>query len=173
MPTAGFAGIDSMIVSAGDGIYSTPIRVDVTVATSPPAPAAPAAEALSSEPAPTIAPAACRLAPVVSKPAVASAHGPASYRNGTLSFELACADPATACAGRFALSAMLRGARRSLGSRTATLAPGTTARVAVAISPAGRRLLRSRAGRTIPLRVSWTADGVQRRVTTVSLHIPR
>ena len=43
--------------------------------------------------------------------------------------------------------------------------------MAVSIPAAGRKQLRTRAGRTIPLRVVLTLNGLH-SVTTVSLHVP-
>jgi hypothetical protein len=165
-------------VSARDGVYTTPIRVSISVTGPLPAPIPVTPEAQSLETAPgaaAVAPAI--VAPVARRSTAATVRGPLSVRHGMLSIALRCTDRTTACTGRLGLSAMLKGARRSLGTHAATIAPGASARVAVAIPGATRKLLRARAGGILRLRVAFTtasADGGTRTVTeTVSLQLPR
>jgi hypothetical protein len=175
-PAAGFSGTDAFTVAASDGIYTAPIAITVSV-TAPvvPSPAAPALESATVVTPPAVAPAA--ITPALSTPLSATVGGPVSFRTGRLSIDLLCLDPLTSCSGRVALSAVLAGARRSLGIGSATIGPGRHRTISIAVPLAARRRLRARAGTTISLRVLFVAagtNGVARPwMRTVRLRLPR
>jgi hypothetical protein len=173
LPDAGFAGVDTFTVAAGDGLRSTEFRVSVTVAApvaaapapavEPPAaaaPAAPSAEALQAPP----PAAAMGLATMV---------GRATMAGGAISIALRCTGPAVACRGSARLSATLRGRARALGTRALALAAATRASIRVRIPQRARAALGGLAGRTIALRVVLASDAGGRVVTVTPLHVPR
>ena len=89
VPGAGFRGDESLIVSARDGVYSTPIRVSISVTAPAPSPLPLTPEAQSLETAPAAAAVAPAIAaPVARRSTAAIVHGSRLLRDGSLSITL-------------------------------------------------------------------------------------
>ena len=144
---AGFTGTDSFTVSASDGTLVTQAGFTISV-----------------------------TAPVTTPPA-ATVSGPVALTTSTVSVGLSCASTTASCAGTVSLSSILSGTSYSLGAQQVTLAPSQKATVSIPIPAATRTKLRSYAGKTISINVTFTttsSDGTQHPATTIfKVTVPR
>jgi hypothetical protein len=169
LPNAGFAGAETILVAASDGIASTPFTVTVSVA---PAPAAPLALAVEAAPA-----AAPPVVPAVASSSAAShlalSGGLATMAKGVVSLRLRCVGDALGCTGRASLSATLHGRQRALGSRAIVVRSRAAQTFRVSVTETGRKALRAFAGRTIALRVIVTSEARGGTPSIIALRVPR
>jgi GH35 family endo-1,4-beta-xylanase len=143
----GFTGMDSFTVSASDGTLVTPATFTVSV-----------------------------TAPVTTPPA-ATVSGPVTLTTSVVSVGLSCASSTASCVGSLGLSAILNGKSYPLGAQQVTIAPLQKATISIPIPAATRTALRSYAGKTISVTVSFTttsSDGTQHpATTTLKAAVPR
>jgi hypothetical protein len=95
--------------------------------------------------------------------------GPVALSTSTVSVGLSCASTTASCTGSVTLSAILSGTTYSLGAQQVTLARSQKATISIPIPSATRTKLRSYAGQTISINVTFTttsSDGTQHPVTT-------
>ena len=115
-------------------------------------------------------------APVTTPPA-ATVNGPVTLTTSTVSVGLSCASSAASCTGIVSLAAILNGTSFSLGTQQVTLAPLQKATISIPIPTATRTKLRSYAGKTISIGVTFTttgSDGTQHpATTTLEATVPR
>ena len=136
---AGFTGTDSFTVSASDGTLVTQATFTISV-----------------------------TAPVTTPPA-ATVTGPVTLTTSTVSVGLSCASTTASCTGTVGLSAILNGKSYSLGAQQVTIAPLQKATISIPIPAATRTALRTYAGKTISVTVTFTttsSDGTQHPATT-------
>jgi hypothetical protein len=171
LPATGFAGIDSFVVSVGDGVDTTPVSVTLAVSAPVAAPVVPALPAPLAAVAPALQP------PLALPPATtvraASVEGSASIGTRAITIRLGCPAAAASCSGRVRLSAVLAGSRRSLGTRPVTLAAGIRATFRVSLPQAARAALRRRAGSTVALTVRLSTTGAPTVSRVVRVRVPR
>lgn len=176
VPSATFAGTETMTILADDGAIKTPITVTITV-TAAPVVTPPVVTPPAVTP-PAVTPPAVTPPAVVATPPAPKISGTITFASGALTLPLGCASQKTTCKASISLAATIAGKVISLGSKAVTIKPGKKGALRIALSKAARTKLRGSAGKTITIRVAVRTKNPKSGKTStttrpVKVHLPK